>query len=642
MLTPLAMKHVQIQALTESLPRLSVALAEMDAFNPDPRPVHRDLPEDPGDQYRDLFLQATTRLDKIRQHVDLPPLMTIKNIQGIERDELEQADHRLGEIWEICSGYEEKLHCLAEEDRTIAQLEGALANFSTLNVDLAQLHRDERHFMSLHIGTVPRENVQQLREAAALANHLILSFLSTLDTHHVVVVGPRWVSGDEIQLVLNTAGFHSLVIPPEFRNRPEQMGQELQQRHHRLAEARRQTQAELSAWGRSLHQELTTLQTTLALAEPFAALDEAARNRGSLAVVQGWVPAREVERLSANLRQRLSGRCLIDVRDPLPEERPLVPVVIRHPRLITPFATLVQQFGIPRYGEVDPTWFFAITFVAMFGMMFGDVGHGLVLMAITGWQRKRLKQFLPLALLAGGISTLFGFLYGSLFCFEEVLPALWVAPLTQPIYMLKMALFWGIGFIFAVSLLSIRNRLVIGRWRAALFEHNGLIPLILYGAAALGLYGWQTQGQFGRVPVVVALTSLVSLMAYHWQHSTAPLGERALVTVIEALETILGYVSNTLSFLRVAAFSLNHVALGVAVFAIAKSMSSTGSVVTIILGNLFIIGLEAAIVTIQLLRLEYYEGFSRFFSGDGKLFRPLTLVQHIPASWRPRDAVARM
>ena len=84
-------------------------------------------------------------------------------------------------------------------------------------------------------------------------------------------------------------------------------------------------------------------------------------------------------------------------------------------------------------------------------------------------------------------------------------------------------------------------------------------------------------------------------------------------------------VSGTLSFLRVAAFSLNHIALAAAVFSIAGMMDTTGHWITVVLGNVFIIVLEGAIVAIQVLRLEYYEGFSRFFSGKGKAFEPLKL-----------------
>ena len=113
--------------------------------------------------------------------------------------------------------------------------------------------------------------------------------------------------------------------------------------------------------------------------------------------------------------------------------------------------------------------------------------------------------------------------------------------------------------------------------------------------------------------------------------------KRLLVVAVETLETALNYIANTLSFLRVAAFSMNHVALAIAVFALASMMGNTGHWVTVVLGNLFILLLEGAIVAIQVLRLEYYESFSRFYSGDGRAFRPLTLLA--PGQAKPSEFV---
>lgn len=117
--------------------------------------------------------------------------------------------------------------------------------------------------------------------------------------------------------------------------------------------------------------------------------------------------------------------------------------------------------------------------------------------------------------------------------------------------------------------------------------------------------------------------TLVLLAGYQWQSSDATYGERIFTTLVETFEIVSGYISSSLSFLRVAAFSLNHVALLLAVFTIANSMDTLGYWITLVLGNLFVIILEGIIVAIQTLRLEYYEGFSRYYYGDGTPFRPL-------------------
>jgi V/A-type H+-transporting ATPase subunit I len=135
-------------------------------------------------------------------------------------------------------------------------------------------------------------------------------------------------------------------------------------------------------------------------------------------------------------------------------------------------------------------------------------------------------------------------------------------------------------------------------------------------------------GEAPTLGLLIASGALTTILGFYWRHSDRPFGERAITVAIEGFETIMGFLSGTLSFLRVAAFSLNHVALATAVFALAAMMDSFGHWTTIVLGNVFIIVLEGAIVAIQTMRLEYYEGFSRFFGGDGYTFKPLSLRLH--------------
>ncbi|MCP4041550.1 MAG: ATPase, partial [Gammaproteobacteria bacterium] len=150
-----------------------------------------------------------------------------------------------------------------------------------------------------------------------------------------------------------------------------------------------------------------------------------------------------------------------------------------------------------------------------------------------------------------------------------------------------------------------------------------LAGMLLYAGGIYSGFRWLGEGIFGTPEALALLIPMVVILTYKWRRQESPLGERVLVVAIEGFESMMNYLANTLSFLRVAAFSLNHVALAVAVFTMAEMMGTLGHWLTIVLGNLFIIVLEGAIVTIQVLRLEYYEGFSRFFSGDGREFKPL-------------------
>jgi V/A-type H+/Na+-transporting ATPase subunit I len=192
---------------------------------------------------------------------------------------------------------------------------------------------------------------------------------------------------------------------------------------------------------------------------------------------------------------------------------------------------------------------------------------------------------------------------------------------------LIIAVGFGVGFITFTLLVNARNKAVAGRGRRSAVR--------FHRARRAGVLSWRRRvlaslagaADLAGLPRLAGTAGLgIVVAAFKWFEAKAGLGERILVTLIETLETGINLFSNTLSFMRVAAFSLNHVALALAVFTLATGWARpvTGSPFT--LGNIVIIVLEGGIVAIQALRLMYYEGFSRFFSGDGREFVPLAAV----------------
>jgi len=626
MFKPLSMKKVQIQVLTEDVPHVSLILAQVGVLHPDCNDCDEALfPTVPGGPFREIYAEARARLDKIRAHVKLPQEPELRELRVVTETELRWLNNWLGEIWSHFSSFEEKLRQLADAERMVEELSRALDDFANLNLDLSLL-QGEKQFLDIQIGVVPSSGLRQLEEAAKLAEHITYSFHEKEGNAHVVIVGPRGQRENEIKAVLDTAGFRKLTIPPELRNEPEEVRRELAQRREDVLAKRGDHIREITEFASAVAGELTQVQATLAMAAPFVELETAARSSGYLSVVSGWIPARDIRRTEQQIANKLSNPFRLAIRDPRPAERSSVPTVMLRGRLLAPFAELVKQYGIPRYGEVDPTLLFALTFILMFGMMFGDIGHGATIMGAAWLGRKRLKSFTPFVVAAGGAAVLFGLAYGSIFGYEELVHPLWIAPLSDPILMLKVAVGWGIGFIVMVTALSIHNRIVDRDYLGALFESNGVASIVLYLSLLYAVYELFSRGESGVLSLSAAVLSLATLMAWKWRETRAPVAERVLVVFVETLETITSYFSNTLSFLRVTAFSLNHVALAIAVFTLADTMSATGYWVTVVLGNIFILVLEGAIVTIQALRLEYFEGFSRFFSGDGREFRPLRLA----------------
>ena len=620
------MKHVLLQVLTEDLPQVSLILADLALFSPDYRPhCTAHFPLVPGERFRELHAQASSRLQKISRHIPLAPLASPGELRVISEAELEETNSWLGEVWERCSRFEESLRRLDDERQMISQLEQALENFGELNIDLGLLRR-ERLYLDILVGMVPRANVSRLKEAVALADYLLFDYMQLRESAHVIVVGLKGERERELRSVLGTAGFRALSVPPELQHEPERVRAELNRRRLNLGQQLQHETAEILACQNELGGRLEQSRSALIMAEPYASIDTAARSAGYLSIVSGWIPARDIERIRRALEGALANPFLLDARDPTAEERPLVPSYMPDNRLLAPFSALVKQYGLPRYGEVDPTAIFALTFVLMFGMMFGDVGHGATIALVAWLARRKLGSFTLFAVSIGISAALFGLLYGSVFGYEYLIDALWIAPMSDPVYMLSMALRWGIAFLVMISFIAIYNRVIQGELMRALFDSNGLVGASLYLSVLYGIYRYHVTGGLSSAAILISILALLMLFGYQLVKSHAPPGERILVAFIETFETLTGYVSNTLSFLRVAAFSLNHVALAIAIFALADMMASIQAhVVMVICGNLFILVLEGAIVAIQALRLEYFEGFSRFYSGDGLEFRPLRL-----------------
>jgi V/A-type H+-transporting ATPase subunit I len=625
--TPLPMQRVELSLLKDDAPAAALLLARGGSFNPEMSEFSPEqLPERPGDAYRRAFEQGQAHLDKIFAHYDLAVPEPATDGQPVTLDELATLNAWLGEAWAQCSDQQERMRTLRDDHRHATQLLKTLEQFMTLNIDLTRLQKESR-VMNVRVGLVPRDNIQRFEEAIGLAGHVAIRFFTGLAQVHLIVAGPTG-QAEAVERVFESAGWRATEVPAEFHGRPGEVRAKLAAELAGLAARQAQEDAErLAARDQpELRGRLFAAAQALTRAAPYAEISDLMRARGSLATVSGWIPRDEVDALRRRLAETFGGRFALRVRDPRPDERLAVPSLMRHPRWLQPFASLVLNYGVPRYGEFDPTLLFALTFVLMFGMMFGDAGQGAVIAAAGLLLRRKLGQYSTLAVAAGASSALFGLAYGSVFGFEEVLPALWMPPLSDPLRMLGVALGWGIGFIALATTLTIRNRIAEGRIAEALADSRGAAGLALYAGLIVSGYGYATQGRAGIAGPLLATAALAAILAHTWRHNrAAPRWERGLISLMEAFEAVMGYISNTLSFLRLAAFSLNHVALTIAIFTIGRMMHATGYWASVVLGNVFILVLEGGIVAIQTLRLEYYEGFSRFFGGDGRAFQPLAL-----------------
>jgi len=324
--------------------------------------------------------------------------------------------------------------------------------------------------------------------------------------------------------------------------------------------------------------------------------------------VTGWTNDLSGRSITRAL-DRSGTRALLRLVPPPTGMRP--PQVLDNPPWLKPFEIFARALGVPGEDEADPTPVLAVVVPLLFGYMFGDLGQGLVLLAAGWWLRKRF-QVARLLLVGGAGAMLFGLLFGSLFAREDLIPALWLHPLEEPMRVLLVPL------VFAVLLLSLGQLLAglgamrrgeLGRW---LLTDAGFLLLYL-GLIAL---------VFGAAPAWPALVGL------SWYLVGSFLVERRILGALAALghlaEGGFQILVNTLSFARVGAFALAHAALSAAVVTMAEAVGSwLGAALIMVLGNLVIILLEGLVVSIQTTRLVLFEFFNRFLQGKGRVFRPL-------------------
>ena len=357
--------------------------------------------------------------------------------------------------------------------------------------------------------------------------------------------------------------------------------------------------------------------------------------------VTGWIDMRDKERLVVILQRICGKRFIMSER-----KDPHAPVRLLNARLFKPFELLVKTMGMPSNSEIDPTPLAAITFVLMFGLMFGDVGQGLALMlggmVLRNFGKKKAREELEQAggilIACGGFAAVCGLLYGSVFSSESIIPALWFHPAAHIMRLFATTILMGIVFILVGLFVNIINSILDEDYTEALFEKRGLAVLVIYASTVFFYLNYQKTaelparwqiGAFIILPLI--LFSLKGVLGHVFFHKEKPesISEYIIETVMDIVEIALSLFANTISFIRVGAFALSHAGLSIVTYTLAgmadPTMKSPGAIIIIVIGNIFITGFEGLICGIQSMRLEYYEFFNKFFKGDGAVFIPFTL-----------------
>ncbi len=329
------------------------------------------------------------------------------------------------------------------------------------------------------------------------------------------------------------------------------------------------------------------------------------------------------------------------------------PVKLKTCWLFKPFEMYVETYGLPRYKDLNPSSYMGFIYCIIFGIMFGDVGQGIVLFAagLAVWKVK--KSIIGLILTRCAIfSFLCGLAYGSCFGFEGMFSEFWQAiglgslfPVnllesTNSMNILMLSLILGIGIIISAMLINIFINFKNHQIGKAIFSHNGLAGLAVYGSCFISMIFIMTLNINILSPTFILCAILIPLVVIFFSKPLSNIIEKklsknsknktdkfnAVNAAFDMIDIVLSYFSNTLSFLRIGGLALSHAALMLVVMQFSHMAGSLGSPIVIIIGNIFVMGLEGLIASIQALRLVYYEVFSRFYNSDGKPFKPAKVV----------------
>ena len=574
-----------------------------------------DQPNPYSEPYRKL--ETVVQENGIDVHADSKMVFSQEAAQAL----IEQLDAMRQAFEAERAGYQQEK---AENEEVIRQLEPLL----DMDVDLSALFGFE--FIRIRFGKMPRESFKKLVTYLDDMEAFFISGLEDRDSIWGVYFVPEPYR-EKVDRVFASLYFERIIISDKAKGTPREAQKQLMHDNFQLQEKINKAEAAYRAFVAEHAAEIAYFYQRLSkLHQAFELRRYGAHTKRSFYLV-GWADDKTIRQLQTELADVPE---VAVIEEDAQETHVAPPTKLRNNPLFRPFEFFVKMYGLPSYNEFDPTPIVAITYILMFGIMFGDVGQGLLL-AAGGFLIYKLKKMDLAAIIgyAGISSAIFGFCYGSVFGFEDVLHPWLLRPMDNIMTVLIAAVALGTVIISMSMLLNIAVAMKNKDFGRALFGQNGLAGLVFYWAVIAGVVLLFVKGitvftvAYNLVFIVLPLVliflrePLSRAIAHKKELIKGSKGEFLLENFFELFEILLSFVTNTISFVRVGAFALNHVGMMGVVFIFSEMASGAASWVIIVLGNLLVMGLEGLIVGIQVLRLEYYEIFSRFYSGEGKAFQ---------------------
>ena len=660
MFKPVAMQRLSAvvlerdqRAVLRGLGRMGVLHLERMQPGPDTAP----LP--PADHAAELARAdaVLARIDTLRLALSLSPTAWSPrrpDAADIPEIALSEAEGALRPIEEKASELLGRQQDLKRRSAQAASMLRQVLPFQGLDVPFDQLGGSM--FFHFAVGLMPPENLETLSQR--VDPRTVLLPLAQYEGRLPLVVVTARQRKDELESQLREGGFEPITFRAARDATAATFAQECREEQEFLSSDFGRLGDLLTRLARDSDEALARLRRAVFVERKVLEAGQEFPRTEETVLVTGWAPAEAVSAVRQMLQEVTRGRYVLQAQDPTEVPDAEVPVLLRHPWILRPFEMIVSGYGLPTYRELEPTLFVAITYVVMFGMMFGDAGHGAVLALggigiLLAAKAPKVRNVGPLLLLLGLSSVGFGIYYGSYFGVttwhgEE----LGANPLSRHtlIGLMGVALAIGVAVISLGLVLNMINRFRRGDVVGGLLDKFGVAGAVFYWGVLALVMKYAAVQEAGLVWLVLVAVVVLPLAAVALKEplqfilarraargaphghaaQEASLVEAVLGSLVDAVEMVIRLAANTLSFVRLAGYAISHAAILMATFVMVAQVQKAArgplgdclQVLLIVLGNAVAIALEGTVALVQAVRLEYYEFFGKFFSGSGRAFQP--------------------
>lgn len=530
---------------------------------------------------------------------------------SVAEESFQKDDGRCGEIAEE----------IRENEEAIKNLE-PLTEF---NADLSKL--SEFKFISYCFGKLPKGGYKTLNTYLSDMNVI---FVKTKENEHSVW-GFYFVPSDEKKKadeIFTSLYFERISLPHKINGTPKEMCEELKKRNAELKSERKNILSSAAVGVEQYKKQLYEILNTAGKRKAYSNVKTMAAHSDDYFYIVGWMSKKDAKALKKETKDDAEVALFYTEKPENLKGIVSPPTKLSNNPVFRPFEMFVKMYGYPEYNEIDPTPILAITYILFFGMMFGDLGQSLVL--ALGGLYIGYKKNNDLAKIIGIVSfsgAIFGVLYGSVFGLENLIHGV-LPPMENITTLLIGTISIGAVIIVISMVINILNLRAEKNYGEMLFSHNGIAGLVFYVSLILFVLSF-----LNIVAVPGAILGTLMGIALVLMYMAEPLAELLggkkdwfpkdkmffVQSLFEMMEVLLSYFSNTISFLRIGALAIAHVGMMKVVEVLAAG-GGAKTVIVYIIGNIFVMALEGMIVCIQVLRLEYYEMFSRYYHGGGKPF----------------------